>query len=121
MPWSETVCEPVAGIFLERNAGRADPAHAHGRNRGQRHENHPEVFLARQETRPVDTGEHRKSDSCNGQLAPRQPEQDPGLIPRDLAVDLHLKSHARPQSDFYLGKQRGGGDDHPSADQLPDP
>lgn len=121
MSRSETVSEPVTGIFFERNAGRADPAHAYGRNRGQRHENHPEVFLASEETRPVDTGDNRKSDSDNCKLAPRQPEQDPGLIPRDLAVDLHLKSHVRPQSDFYLGKQRGCGDDHSAADELPNP
>lgn len=104
MSRSETVSEPVTGIFLERHAGRADPAHAYGRNRGQRHENHPEVFLAREETRPVDTGDNRKSDSNNCKLAPRQPEQDPGLIPRDLAVDLHLKSHCSAPVRFLPGQ-----------------
>lgn len=70
MPWSVPMGEPVTGIFLERNAGRADPAHAYGRNCNQGHENHPEVFLASEETCPVDTGDNRKSNGDNGELAP---------------------------------------------------
>ena len=121
MSWSETVSEPVTGILFKWNAGRADPAHAHGRNRGERHKNHPEVFLAREETRPVDAGDNRKSGCDDGELAPRESKQDPSLIARDLAVHLHFESHVRSWSNFDLGKQRGGGDDHSTADELPDP